>query len=1674
MYDKFLMLEQEYQNIKERAKKCGENGDELAVAIWNRAEHRWGPDGVKAEKEYQEQLRILYGKPVYELTSIDEMWNQKLRNSLIALVGEKGQKDIEDISRLALKGQFSTGMYRRSYRSDDFKHHAETIFRDLQYWIRWLQYGQPVTEFIKYKGTYNYYGLEKFIALEISRENEELIGMLKDAILGDNSEIILSYSMIKGIIISGHEELMDLLLKLLDAAKLQEGVRQQVLENADAGTRESFAKILAFCIEHDMFRFSASIRAFCTWTGLALDNMRPAMIKKYTQIAYECLTDENARAIYLESNNNLELYLALWGYGCKEADDADRIVSELMKSDDKHRKVLGWSFVCNSDVARLKASQALENLDERDDEILAWVLNALQTVTDAYRYSMWDKLKEQAVNNIYIPGNKEEQKELFAKLKAVVDYVGQKNTVFKENPFPYSEITLNVNVAIKTLVYFTTCVGDDEMEKIVADYRNIMDADLRGEFYVFYCKKDNEKSRAYLRDALKDKSSDTRKWAVKEMSKLKLEETDFDTLIEGLLSKSAPQRKNILKIFLSQDNETVSVLIDRLISSRKDFHVQAGLELILENKETLGKEKKNLIEELNKDSAKLTSQTIVLLDQVNAFYNDSQVEWTSKNGFGLYDVKAVEDMADEVKQTITNYEGYTLDELHNMMVISKSELLGLSERIGEIIEKHKDFEYETRWWDGSVTTVLLGNATTSINYIYKDENKNAYDLYLENIPFSDEFAAVFDEYMNDAERMAALYYTVEYINDNMYYHYRGDGYVEWYQKICDNVEVSYKRDEFKYFGIISQITKLLVSKRDNAKLLEQYLKLYLSLVNIVGFDRLGTDVIKPNDKGYVYPLCSLEDSLLVNLRKLMYSAMIHIEDKNDFKEFSQRWLLKELAIEILVNKAFRSDVSYDSYFNLYKFGFISRDVMLYLLIGSKRNDKFMMQVERLAQNKRKQEEYFNEYPGMKEIVSTVKDRVLEIEEKRGEQPTEVTRVARQIKSSQGAGHFVKLLTALGKENFYRGYMYSGEDTKQCILSNLLKGCYPTETDNAKSMKELLDKTDISDNRLVEACMYAPQWADLAEEITGWKGLKKGVWFFHAHVNENFSAEKETVVALYSSISPKRFNDGAFDKDWFLDAYNQLGEKRFKVLYKSAKYITSGSNQHRRSQLYSDAVLGKIDADALKAEIIEKRNQEKLRCYTLIPIDKSKKNDALERYEFVQQFLKESKQFGSQRKESEKQACQTSMENLAITTGLKDVNRLTWYMESEKMNEYKPLMKPHKLGEVSVWLEIDDKGDASLAIEKNGKRQKTVPKAIAKDELVVSLKEMIKELKEQKRRAKESLERAMTERNVFLFDELNKITGNPVLSPMLFSLVWVQDKKDGICGFLERDDKNLLLRTISGENIKLTKKDKLFIAHPYDLISSNVWSEYMHYLYENSIVQPFKQVFREYYPMTEDEKKEKKLSRRYAGHQVQPSKTVALLKGRGWTVDYYDGLQKVYHDEDIVVRMYAMADWFSPADIEAPTLEEIHFYDRNNWETLDIDKLPPVLFSEVMRDIDMVVSVAHVGGVDPEASLSTVELRCAIAKELVSFMKLDNVTFSGSHAMIKGSLAEYSVHLGSGVVHAAGIGMLSILPVHSQARGRIFLPFADDDPRTAEVVSKILLLAEDSKIKDIAILSQINR
>jgi hypothetical protein len=142
--------------------------------------------------------------------------------------------------------------------------------------------------------------------------------------------------------------------------------------------------------------------------------------------------------------------------------------------------------------------------------------------------------------------------------------------------------------------------------------------------------------------------------------------------------------------------------------------------------------------------------------------------------------------------------------------------------------------------------------------------------------------------------------------------------------------------------------------------------------------------------------------------------------------------------------------------------------------------------------------------------------------------------------------------------------------------------------------------------------------------------------------------------------------------------------------------------------------------------------------------------------------------------------------------------------------------------------------------------------------------------------------------------------------------------------------------------------------------------------------------------------------------------------------------------------------------------------------MKLTDVPPRVFSEVMRDIDLVVSIAHIAGVDPEASASTIEMRGSLLRETCRQLQLTNVRFKKSHALIAGEIGDYSVHLGSGTVHRMPGGALCLVPVHSQHRGRLFLPFAAADPKTAEVISKVLMLARDAEIQDPTILEQLRQ
>lgn len=1617
-------------------------------------------------------------KPLNQIHTPQEFWHPKLESACARLGGKKLAKQFPLLLEILMEGQFSSSPSRRSYRSSSFAFYVRSAISLPWMLIRDAYVQETPKERLRCASPL-FYSTALPMALAIRQGDRELIAAIAEALTGDNSTALVSHELIQAIIISGNAQLLELLLALLKTATLQEGLRQAILELADVGSTATLIRILKLCMDENLFRYSSAVRAFGTWTGRYFDPGFPAKVQKYAALAYTYLTDETARKAALDSPNNLEVYLTLWAQGCHEVTVTMSQVRKLLDDPQQHRQALGWHFVHASDSPELQMALAGQYLHIRNEPILAWVIECL-TWTEMLLYApagAEDSQKQTPMENPAFPETLAERQALFARLRKVALYVGKRTTYYTGDPFDGSVAELSVERVMQCMLSLAGYDMNDQMITALLDLSDLMTGPLRSALICrFLTPQTHKHHRAFLQKMLSDRDPSVKAYAVKRLSQCTLDAGELAFLAQSMRSKKSSLRQAISTIFHSLTSDQLLPVASELLSSDDDYQLLAGIEILLTRKEDCPELLQHCRQPLAQlQQRKLPTQTRILLDQL--LPKEEEIPYTPENGFGLYDPAVVQQylvqMEQENAQRQKKQPPLPVARLQKL-IPTKKEVEELLTRLDQVFTRHADYEIVYLDWRGARTTVLFGDNHWPMD-VYLPESTGCKtlsdpDARLEMIPFWSEFLEAFGDYARDMEKMLGLYYVCS--SGTFDSSGRSIKLESWFRPIAKlSLGETYHAEFRKKFPRYSMLTDLIHKLPwlfDLHGVFSETLLLHNSMVAVIGEDNLGKAYGHDENSFYGwYPhnsswreFIALDHKMLSVWRDLLRRLSLSDED-------FRFWFTTVYRLEKAARQSAYQGLRLSDYLRACHLELIPRDVLLDYLMDAQDDSRSKLGVLSNPNHWPQGREFYAQYPWLAEMVPPLLDRIVSMEAKRGELPTAVTPLAISIERFEGAHHFCALLSALGKETFFRGYEYSHETSKKCVLSRLLKRCYPAKDDTPEKLAALLKETDIRNERLAEAVMYAPQWAGFAETILGWPGLKCGVWFFHAHINETFSAEKETETAVYSPISPQQFNDGAFDKDWFLQAYSLLGEKRLNLLYKSAKYITTGSIQHRRSQLYVDAVLGRLDGEALRQEIEEKRNQDRLRCYPLLPMAPEDTAEALRRYEFIQKFLKESRQFGAQRRESEKKACISAMENLAITTGVLDVDRLTWQMEGAKLQSILPLMVPQVIDGITIRLTITEDGDATIHLEKEGKTLKTPPKTLAKQAAYLELKETVKSLKEQKRRARGALERAMTSASEFQRTELEELLLNPILSPMVRALVWVSGNRFGLPVSSEG---GLALSQADGTLAR--PSSTLRIAHPHDMRQAQVWANFMGRIYRERIVQPFKQVFREYYPLTEDERQERIISRRYAGHQVQPNRAMALLRSRGWTVDYETGLQRVFHKEELIARTYALADWFSPSDIEAPTLETTTFYHRSTGQHVPLEDIPPILFSEVMRDLDLVVSVAHVGGVDPEASHSTVEMRTAIARELVALLKLEGISWIGSHAKIHGKLANYSVHLGSGVVHAEGIGMLAILPVHSQARGRIFLPFADDDPKTAEILSKIILLAEDHKLKDPSILQQL--
>ncbi|WP_341718929.1 DUF4132 domain-containing protein [Micromonospora sp. FIMYZ51] len=364
--------------------------------------------------------------------------------------------------------------------------------------------------------------------------------------------------------------------------------------------------------------------------------------------------------------------------------------------------------------------------------------------------------------------------------------------------------------------------------------------------------------------------------------------------------------------------------------------------------------------------------------------------------------------------------------------------------------------------------------------------------------------------------------------------------------------------------------------------------------------------------------------------------------------------------------------------------------------------------------------------------------------------------------------------------------------------------------------------------------------------------------------------------------------------------------------------------------------------------------------------------------------------------------------------------------------------------------------------------------------------------------------------------------HPLVGVLARRLLWLVD---GVpCGWADG-----ALRTVDDTAVTAADDAEVRIWHPIGRPVPEVvaWREWLE---RHLIVQPFKQAHREVYLLTPAEEATGTYSNRFAGHILRQHQYHALAAIRGWSDrlrlmvdDSYPptlrelpgwGLRAEYWVEGVgddygtdttesgsylrlvtdQVRFYPIAAAQNWSHASGGGYAGARWTDARPVDPLPLDQIPPLVFSEIMRDVDLFVGVASVGN-DPtwsdggpqgrfrdywssysfgELSATAETRRDLLARLLPRLAVGRRARIDGRFLVVDGELRTYRIHLGSGnILMSPNDEYLCIVP--DRGAGRLgeqqFLPF-EGDGMLAVILSKAMLLARDAEITDPSITRQI--
>ncbi|HEX5720157.1 MAG TPA: DUF4132 domain-containing protein [Thermoanaerobaculia bacterium] len=428
------------------------------------------------------------------------------------------------------------------------------------------------------------------------------------------------------------------------------------------------------------------------------------------------------------------------------------------------------------------------------------------------------------------------------------------------------------------------------------------------------------------------------------------------------------------------------------------------------------------------------------------------------------------------------------------------------------------------------------------------------------------------------------------------------------------------------------------------------------------------------------------------------------------------------------------------------------------------------------------------------------------------------------------------------------------------------------------------------------------------------------------------------------------------------------------------------------------------------------------------------------------------------------------------------------------------LRREALGDFTAELQVTGTAAIELVWLKQGKRQKSVPKTVKESHaeelkaLIAAAREIQKLLPGQRDR----LERLyLFPRDWDLATWREHYLDHPLVGTLARRLIWRLAQKEGNQAGFWREGR---IVDAEGQPLDFSEDVRVTLWHPLDSPADEVLA-WRTCLEAWEVVQPFKQAHREIYLLTEAEQQTATYSNRFAAHILKQHQLAALCKQRGWTYslqgefDSHDTPTLEIPEHGLRVELWVEAGTgeISEAGIYLHVAtDQVRFSGLAGAPRL-LEQIPPLLFSELMRDVDLFVGVCSVGN-DPNwvdggdrpgmgywHNYSFGELgesartRRELLGRLVPRLKIaDRCTLAERFLVVRGDRRTYKIHLGSGnILMEPNDQYLCIVADRSSRAEQPVLPF-EGDGTLAVILSKAFLLAEDTKIADPQIVGQLGR